>query len=59
MPLYPFSDYLILIFLGFIAVVLCLKTETLIALVVSVVWVIGLYIVKITSDRVRQRASIK
>lgn len=59
MPLYPFSDYLILIFLGFIGVVLCLKTETLIALVVSVVWVIGLYVVKITSDRVRQRASIK
>ena len=59
MPLYPFSDYLILIFLGFIAVVLCLKTETLIALVVSVVWVVGLYVVKVTSDRVRQRASIK
>ncbi|WP_048000067.1 amino acid permease [Lactiplantibacillus herbarum] len=59
MPLYPFSDYLILIFLGFIAVVLCLKTETLIALAVSAVWIIVLYVIKVTSDRVRESNSIK
>lgn len=55
MPLFPLSDYFILVFLAFIAVVLCLKFETLIALLVSAVWVVGLYIVKIVSDRIRQR----
>lgn len=55
MPLFPLSDYFILVFLAFIAVVLCLKFETLIALLVSAVWVVGLYIVKIISDRIRQR----
>ena len=55
MPLFPLSDYFILVFLAFIAVVLCLKFETLIALLVSAVWVFGLYIVKIVSDRIRQR----
>ena len=54
MPLFPLSDYFILVFLAFIAVVLCLKFETLIALLVSAVWVVGLYAVKIVSDRVRQ-----
>ncbi|WHQ66477.1 amino acid permease [Lactiplantibacillus plantarum] len=55
MPLFPLSDYFILVFLAFIAVVLCLKFETLIALLVSAVWVVGLYIVKIVRDRIRQR----
>ncbi|MCG0668206.1 amino acid transport protein [Lactiplantibacillus plantarum] len=55
MPLFPLSDYFILVFLAFIAVVLCLKFETLIALLVSAVWVVGLYIVKIVSNRIRQR----
>lgn len=55
MPLFPLSDYFILVFLAFIAVVLCLKFETLIVLLVSAVWVVGLYIVKIVSDRIRQR----
>ncbi|WP_412936774.1 amino acid permease [Lactiplantibacillus plantarum] len=55
MPLFPLSDYFILVFLAFIAVVLCLKFETLIALLVSAVWVVGLYIVKIVSDRIHQR----
>ncbi len=54
MPLFPLSDYFIIVFLAFIAVVLCLKFETLIALLVSAVWVVGLYAVKIVSDRVRQ-----
>lgn len=56
MPLFPLSDYFILVFLGFIAVVLCLKFETLIALIVSAAWVVGLYVVKIVSDRIRQRS---
>lgn len=56
MPLFPLSDYFILVFLGFIAVVLCLKFETLIALFVSAAWVVGLYVVKIVSDRIRQRS---
>lgn len=53
MPLYPLSDYLILIFLAFIAVVLCLKTETLMALVASVIWVAALYVIKLIRDRVQ------
>ena len=57
MPLFPLSDYFILVFLGFIAVVLCLKFETLIALIVSAAWVLGLYIVKVVSDRLRQRST--
>ncbi|WP_318765883.1 amino acid permease [Lactiplantibacillus carotarum] len=57
MPLYPFSDYLILIFLGFIAVVLCFKTETLIALIASLIWIGALYAVKLIGDRLREKAA--
>ncbi|KRN89961.1 amino acid permease [Ligilactobacillus ceti] len=45
MPLYPVSNYLVLIFLAFIAVVMCFNTTTLIALISAVAWLIGLYIV--------------
>ncbi|AVK64780.1 amino acid permease [Lactobacillus sp. CBA3606] len=51
MPLAPYSDYFILIFLAFIAVVLCLKTETLIALIASLIWLVLLYVIKVVQDR--------
>lgn len=38
MPFYPLSDYLVLIFLAFVCVVMCLERTTLIALVASVIW---------------------
>ncbi|MGM7723713.1 amino acid permease [Metabacillus sp. Hm71] len=40
MPLYPFSNYLILIFLAFILVVLALAEDTRVALFVTPVWFI-------------------
>lgn len=57
MPLYPLSDYFVLAFLAFIAVVLCLKSETLIALIASLIWIGGLYVVKFVGDRVRGRVA--
>ncbi len=55
MPLYPLSDYFILAFLGFIAVVLCFKSETLIALIASLVWIAALYVIKLMSERVHSQ----
>ncbi|ETY73805.1 alanine glycine permease [Lactiplantibacillus fabifermentans T30PCM01] len=54
MPFFPLSDYLILAFLGFIAIVLCFKTETLIALIASLIWIAVLYAIKVFNDRVHQ-----
>lgn len=45
-PFYPVADYLILIFLAGVAVILCFKRETFIALVLSIVWFTGLYLVQ-------------
>ncbi|MFB9770070.1 amino acid permease [Lactiplantibacillus modestisalitolerans] len=53
LPLYPFSDYLILAFLAFVAVVLCLKMETLVALIASVIWVAVMYGIKVARDRIK------
>jgi len=58
MPFFPISDYLILVFLGFIVVVLCLKSETLVALIAAVIWIIALYSIKIMDDRLH-RTSLK
>ena len=38
MPLYPLSDYLILIFLAMVLGVLCFEKETLLALIFTLVW---------------------
>lgn len=43
-PLFPFGDYLILIFLALVAVVLCLKKETFISLLLSVAWFVIIYL---------------
>lgn len=52
-PFYPLADYLILIFLAGVAVILCFKQETLIALVLSIIWFIVLYILKKRSNAVK------
>ena len=44
MPLYPLSNYLVLAFLVFIAVVLCLEKTTLYALIAAIIWFIALYV---------------
>ena len=44
MPLYPLSDYLILIFLAMVLGVLCFEKETLLALIFTLVWLAGLYL---------------
>ncbi|MBU3852110.1 MAG: amino acid permease [Candidatus Paralactobacillus gallistercoris] len=40
MPLTPWSDYLVLIFLAFLMIVLCCQKSTLIALILSCVWLL-------------------
>ena len=47
MPVYPLSDYFVLVFLGFVAVILLLRLQTLIALVGSLIWLFGMYLVRI------------
>ncbi|MHA8137960.1 amino acid permease [Lactobacillaceae bacterium Scapto_B20] len=44
-PLYPFSDYFVLIFLAMVAIVLLFKFDTLIALIGSVIWLVVIYLV--------------
>ncbi|MDK1728778.1 amino acid permease [Dellaglioa algida] len=46
MPLFPMTNYLILAFLTFVGIVLCLKPDTLIALIASICWLIILYGIK-------------
>ena len=49
LPLYPFSNYLILAFLAFVLVVLALAEDTRVALFVTPVWFIlvaGIYLFK-------------
>lgn len=46
MPLFPVTNYLILAFLTFVGIVLCLKPDTLIALIASICWLIILYSIK-------------
>ncbi len=51
LPFFPYSDYFILAFLAMVAVVLFFKTDTLIALIGSVVWLGILMLVKTVKDR--------
>ncbi|MHA8110942.1 amino acid permease [Lactobacillaceae bacterium Melli_B4] len=50
-PLYPFSDYFVLIFLAMVAVVLLFKFDTLIALIGSVIWLIAIYLVYLFGNK--------
>jgi D-serine/D-alanine/glycine transporter len=45
LPLYPFSNYLILAFLAFILVVLALAEDTRVALFITPVWFIMLVVI--------------
>ncbi|WP_429971653.1 amino acid permease [Fructilactobacillus sp. Tb1] len=51
MPLYPYSSYMVLVFLAFVAIVLLFRTSSLIALVGSLVWISALYLVKVRGDK--------
>lgn len=53
MPFYPLSDYFVLAFLVFVAIILLFKTETLIALIGSILWMAFLFIVKSFGDKVK------
>lgn len=44
MPWYPFSDYAVLLFLGFVAVIMCLNSTTFWALVASIFWLVILWL---------------
>ncbi|WP_429970732.1 amino acid permease [Fructilactobacillus sp. Tb1] len=44
MPLFPYSNFFIIAFMAMVAIVLLFSTSTLVALVGSVVWLIGMYI---------------
>lgn len=52
MPLYPFSDYFVLAFLIFVGIVLLLKTDTLIALIGSLLWLLILFVGKSVTNKV-------
>ena len=43
MPLYPVSDYAVLLFLAFVCVIMCFEKATLIALLASLVWFAALF----------------
>jgi len=45
-PWFPIADYAVLALLAIVAVILCFELETAIALGLSLVWLIGLYLVK-------------
>lgn len=51
MPLYPISDYFVLIFFLIVTIVLFLRTNTRIALIASIIWLTGLWIVSNRQNR--------
>lgn len=57
LPLYPYSDYFVLAFFAFVAIVLLFKIETLIALIGSVIWIVALYLMKFIQHRYDQKAA--
>ena len=48
MPGAPFTDYLVLAFLMFVLVVLCLDKQTLVALILTLVWFAFLTVISLT-----------
>lgn len=59
MPFAPYSDYFVLLFLAMVGVVLVFKTETLIALIGSVIWLVALWLVKTVKDRASYRNDLE
>lgn len=51
MPLFPFTDYAVLVFLAGVGVILLFRTDTLIALVGSAIWLVGLWLGKRLRNR--------
>ncbi|WP_203649153.1 amino acid permease [Secundilactobacillus yichangensis] len=51
MPLSPYSDYFVLLFLTMVCVILVFRFETLVALIGSVIWLFGLWLFKSGVDR--------
>lgn len=51
MPFFPWSDYFILAFLAMVAIILLFRTDTLIALMGSVAWLVALSVGKVWHDR--------
>lgn len=58
MPWFPFTDYLVLIFLAGVAIVLLFRTDTLIALIGSAVWLMALWLGKRLRDREKTSAVV-
>jgi AAT family amino acid transporter len=50
-PFFPYGDYYVLAFLAFIAVILCLAKDTLVALIFAVLWMAVLYGVRLLRRR--------
>lgn len=50
-PFYPVSDYLILAFLLAVAVILCFKHETLVAVGLSIIWFAVLFVLRSRQNR--------
>lgn len=55
MPLAPYSDYFVLFFLAMVCIVLLFRFETLVALIGSVIWLLGLLLFKTGVDRAETR----
>lgn len=57
MPLFPWTDYLVLAFLALTVVVMFFSASTLIALIFAVIWVIGIYGLRRVQQGLKQRQS--
>ncbi|KRN27721.1 amino acid transport protein [Lactobacillus selangorensis] len=57
LPFAPWSDYLVLAFLLFVFGVLALSRETLIGLIVVIVWLVGVYALRRYGEQKRQQRS--
>ncbi|UQS85217.1 amino acid permease [Apilactobacillus apisilvae] len=55
MPLFPFSNYFVLAFLIFVAVIMLFRFNTLIALIGSIIWIACLYFIKLITDEFEKR----
>ncbi|PWF99612.1 amino acid permease [Levilactobacillus bambusae] len=59
MPWYPLSDYVVIGFMIFVAVILLFETSTLLALIGAVIWIGGLYFFKAGEERAAKNNHIE
>lgn len=45
LPFYPFSDYIVLIFLGLVLIAMCMKITTLITVILALIWFAVMFLV--------------